>query len=170
MAPAVPMISPPPHLTVTCWFTMGNTGFYNFAFFSFSVENLYRTYTDKKQVRFFATIWLYMFCRDSQQEKRKSKICEILSRHSCLIPIQSSDVKTLYIFVDIKIDLDHFIQSVELNFEKGTRLGFVSTIQFVPSLQEAKTRLSELGYSIDLAQNQPLSPGEGKLFITRKLG
>ena len=66
----------------------------------------------------------------------------------------------MYIFVDIKIDLDHFIESVKVNFEIGARLGFVSTIQFVPSLQEAKIKLNEAGYQIELAQNQPLSPGE----------
>ena len=88
--------------------------------------------------------------------------CDLLVHygHSCLIPIQSSDVKTLYVFVDIKIDLDHFIDSVKLNFEPGAKLGFVSTIQFVPSLQQAKVRLQADGFGIELAQNQPLSPGE----------
>lgn len=50
--------------------------------------------------------------------------------HSCLIPIdQTSGIKVLYIFVDIKIDSLHFIESVKLNFPVGKKLALVSTIQ-----------------------------------------
>lgn len=52
--------------------------------------------------------------------------------HSCLIPIdQTTGIKVLYVFVDIKIDTVHFIESVKLNFPSNKRLAFVSTIQFV---------------------------------------
>jgi len=39
------------------------------------------------------------------------------------------------VFVDIKIDLIHFIDTVRLNFDKGKKLVFVSTIQFLAALQ-----------------------------------
>ena len=39
-------------------------------------------------------------------------------------------------------------------------MAFVSTIQFVPTLQKAKLELERLGYVVQLSQNQPLSPGE----------
>ena len=41
----------------------------------------------------------------------------------------------LYIFVDIKIDTGHFIDTLRYNFEPGSRLALVSTIQFVAALQ-----------------------------------
>ena len=41
----------------------------------------------------------------------------------------------LYVFVDIKIDLVHFLETVKHNFEKNSHLAFVSTIQFVAALQ-----------------------------------
>ena len=41
----------------------------------------------------------------------------------------------LYVFVDIKIDTLHFLNTVRFNFEPGTPLVLVSTIQFVPTLQ-----------------------------------
>ncbi|XP_023930112.1 2-(3-amino-3-carboxypropyl)histidine synthase subunit 1 isoform X2 [Lingula anatina] len=64
--------------------------------------------------------------------------------HSCLIPIDTHEgVRMLYVFVDIKIDLDHFIQTVKYNFEPGSSLALVSTIQFVAAIQ-----------------SKPLSPGE----------
>nr|MBE5724768.1 putative diphthamide biosynthesis protein 1 [Cucujiformia] len=81
--------------------------------------------------------------------------------HSCLVPIdQTQGIKVLYIFVDIKIDAAHFINSIKLNFPTGTKLGLVSTIQFVSTLQGVSTELKDMGYEISLPQSKPLSPGE----------
>ncbi len=41
----------------------------------------------------------------------------------------------LYVFVDIKIDTLHFLETIKHNFEKKSALALVSTIQFVPTLQ-----------------------------------
>lgn len=37
--------------------------------------------------------------------------------HSCLVPINEMRMKVLYVFVDILIDLDHFIAIWDANFE-----------------------------------------------------
>lgn len=81
--------------------------------------------------------------------------------HSCLVPIdQTAGIKVLYVFVDIKIDTVHFIESVKLNFPVDKRLAFVSTIQFVATMHAAAKELRELGYDIIVPQSKPLSPGE----------
>lgn len=81
--------------------------------------------------------------------------------HSCLIPIdQTVGIKVLYVFVDIKIDTMHFIESVKLNFPPSQRLAFVSTIQFVATMHAAAKELREVGYDIEVPQSKPLSPGE----------
>lgn len=81
--------------------------------------------------------------------------------HSCLVPIdQKSNLKILYVFVDIKIDVLHFIETIQLNFSKNLKLGLVSTIQFVATLQAACTKLQELGFNVVVPQIKPLSPGE----------
>lgn len=41
----------------------------------------------------------------------------------------------LYVFVDIKIDTSHFVETIHFNFPKGACLALVSTIQFVSALQ-----------------------------------
>ena len=41
----------------------------------------------------------------------------------------------LYVFVDIKIDTVHFLETLRHNFSPGTSLAMVSTIQFVTTLQ-----------------------------------
>ncbi|ESO97944.1 hypothetical protein LOTGIDRAFT_153055 [Lottia gigantea] len=80
--------------------------------------------------------------------------------HSCLVPIDTtSGIQMLYVFVDIKIDLVHFIETVKYNFKSGSRLALVSTIQFVAALQSSSRELSN-DYKIITPQCKPLSPGE----------
>lgn len=81
--------------------------------------------------------------------------------HSCLIPIdQTEGIKVLYIFVDIKIDALHFIESIKKNFDQTKQLAFVSTIQFLSTVHSASKELRDAGYSITVPQSKPLSPGE----------
>nr|CAG4642882.1 EOG090X0GO2 [Evadne anonyx] len=81
--------------------------------------------------------------------------------HSCLIPVnQTTGIKMLYVFVDIKFDLNHFVETIKLNFTKETSVAFVSTIQFVSSLQAAAIQLKNEGHSIIIPKSSPLSPGE----------
>lgn len=81
--------------------------------------------------------------------------------HSCLIPVdQTEGIKVLYVFVDIKIDALHFVESVKLNFKPDTKLAFVSTIQFVATLHLAAKELRSAGYEVEVPQSKPLSPGE----------
>nr|MBE5724766.1 putative diphthamide biosynthesis protein 1 [Cucujiformia] len=81
--------------------------------------------------------------------------------HSCLVPIdQTKGVKVLYIFVDIKIDPLHFLETIKLNFETTKKLALVSTIQFLTTLQGVGNKLKEIGYEVVLPQSKPLSGGE----------
>ena len=81
--------------------------------------------------------------------------------HSCLIPIdRTSEIKLLYIFVDIKIDTAHCIDTIKYNFPTSTRLGLVSTIQFASTLQTVAVELRKDGYNVTIPQSKPLSPGE----------
>ena len=49
--------------------------------------------------------------------------------HSCLVPITQTTVKCMYVFVDIFIDTEHLVKTVEFNFaDKGTRLFVLGTI------------------------------------------
>lgn len=60
--------------------------------------------------------------------------------HSCLVPVSVTKIKALYVFVDIQVDLEHFVETMKLNFVdektgKGGRVVLVATIQFIASLQ-----------------------------------
>lgn len=81
--------------------------------------------------------------------------------HSCLIPIDPNmGIKFLYIFVDIKINIDHFVDTVCCNFTPDKRIALVSTVQFLTSLHAAHGKLQKKGYSTKIPQSKPLSPGE----------
>ncbi|XP_034937455.1 2-(3-amino-3-carboxypropyl)histidine synthase subunit 1 [Chelonus insularis] len=81
--------------------------------------------------------------------------------HSCLIPInQTEGIKVLYIFVDIKIDTDHCINSIKASLKVLTKLALVSTIQFAGTLQVIAKELRSVGYEVSVPQSKPLSPGE----------
>lgn len=81
--------------------------------------------------------------------------------HSCLVPIDQMDgIKVLYIFVDIKIDSLHFVDTIKLNITSGKKLALVSTIQFVATLHSVANDLREAGYNVSIPQTKPLSPGE----------
>ncbi|KAG9307256.1 hypothetical protein G9A89_017084 [Geosiphon pyriformis] len=79
--------------------------------------------------------------------------------HSCLVPVDITTVKMLYIFVDIGIETQHFIDTIIKNFQKGSMLVVVGTIQFVTAIQVTKKALDN-DYLITAPQAKPLSPGE----------
>nr|MBE5724750.1 putative diphthamide biosynthesis protein 1 [Cucujiformia] len=81
--------------------------------------------------------------------------------HSCLVPIdQTEGIKVLYVFVDIKIDPIHFLDTIKYNFPVTKKLALVSTIQFLTTLQAVGNKLKEEGYEVSLPQSKPLSGGE----------
>lgn len=83
--------------------------------------------------------------------------------HSCLVPINqlNSDLKYLYIFLDIRFDLEHMIGCVKHNFNPAQhKIALASTIQFVTSAHEVARHLRDLGFTVNLPQSRPLSSGE----------
>lgn len=82
--------------------------------------------------------------------------------HSCLVPLNKIDIRTLYVFVDITMNVEHFVGSVKLTFpDTSKRIVLVGTIQFYKCLQQAAVELSEFYESaVTIPQAKPLSPGE----------
>ncbi|EPQ02741.1 Diphthamide biosynthesis protein 1 [Myotis brandtii] len=81
--------------------------------------------------------------------------------HSCLVPMDTSaqDFRVLYVFVDIRIDTTHLLDSIRRTFPPASALALVSTIQFVSTLQAVAQEL-KAEYRISVPQCKPLSPGE----------
>ncbi|AAS51691.1 ADL229Wp [Eremothecium gossypii ATCC 10895] len=83
--------------------------------------------------------------------------------HSCLVPVDVTSIKILYVFVTIGIDEDHLMKTLQKNFAKGTSLAVFGTIQFNPAIHSIREKLlyseSHMLY-ITPPQIKPLSKGE----------
>jgi len=88
--------------------------------------------------------------------------CDLLVHyaHSCLIPVDVTKIKTLYIFVDISIDVPHLLSTLARNFPPGRSIALVGTIQFNATLHGIAPRLRSAGFTVLIPQIAPLSKGE----------
>jgi 2-(3-amino-3-carboxypropyl)histidine synthase len=88
--------------------------------------------------------------------------CDLLIHyaHSCLIPVSVTNIKTLYVFVDIGIDVSHLVSTIERNFQAGKTIAMVGTIQFNATIHGVADQLRSAGYGIQIPQIAPLSKGE----------
>ncbi|KAI9873145.1 MAG: Diphthamide biosynthesis protein 1 [Pleopsidium flavum] len=88
--------------------------------------------------------------------------CDLLVHyaHSCLIPVDVTKIKTLYVFVDISIDTSHLLATLERNFETHKTIAMVGTIQFNATLHTIKPHLERAGFKVLIPQIAPLSKGE----------
>lgn len=117
----------------------------------------------------------------------KSLDCDFMIHygHSCLVPVTKTTVKTLYVFVEIVIDIDHvealirkYLILKEISEDEAEGLGvdtverlkkmmkivLVSTVQFISTVHVVKQRLAELcksyNVALEIPQSRPLSSGE----------
>ncbi|KAJ5054902.1 uncharacterized protein L3040_001164 [Drepanopeziza brunnea f. sp. 'multigermtubi'] len=88
--------------------------------------------------------------------------CDLLVHyaHSCLIPVDVTTIKTLYVFVDISIDTSHLLTTLEKSFPSGKYIAMVGTIQFNATLHGIRAPLEKAGYKLLIPQISPLSKGE----------
>ncbi|KAL2020127.1 hypothetical protein VTK56DRAFT_8732 [Thermocarpiscus australiensis] len=88
--------------------------------------------------------------------------CDLLVHyaHSCLIPVDVTKIKTLYVFVDISIDTSHLLATLERNFSPGKTIAMVGTIQFNATIHGVRSALEKAGFKVIVPQIAPLSKGE----------
>ncbi|CCL99445.1 uncharacterized protein FIBRA_01463 [Fibroporia radiculosa] len=74
--------------------------------------------------------------------------CDMLVHygHSCLVPIDQTTIKTLYIFVEIAIDSTHLVQTIRLNFPNDRR-------RFHEALLDSEDTDSQIPTGRPLTQN-----------------
>ena len=88
-----------------------------------------------------ANMWIFIYLKSSISNHIYSTVGKIMWKgslfvHCFIVPIDSTKgIKMLYVFVDIKLDATHFVNTVRHNFEAGKSLALLSTIQFVTTLQ-----------------------------------
>ncbi|RYP92323.1 hypothetical protein DL770_001525 [Monosporascus sp. CRB-9-2] len=88
--------------------------------------------------------------------------CDLLVHyaHSCLIPVDVTKIKVLYVFVDISIDTSHLLATLERNFATPKTIAMVGTIQFNATIHGVRSTLEKAGFNVLIPQISPLSKGE----------
>jgi len=128
--------------------------------FATTLSDIIETFTEAETV-IMADVTYGACCVDDFSAKALG--CDLMVHygHSCLVPVdQTTNIKMLYIFVDIKIDSLHFVESLKLSLEREEQMSLVSTIQFVATLQAVARELNSEGWKVEVPQAKPLSPGE----------
>nr|CCA23456.1 diphthamide biosynthesis protein 1 putative [Albugo laibachii Nc14] len=80
--------------------------------------------------------------------------------HSCLVPVDVTTLKTVYVFVDITIDIDHLVACVKMTLSAKKKLALMGTIQFGNAITIASEKLAPCYEKVVVPQVKPLSPGE----------
>lgn len=82
--------------------------------------------------------------------------------HSCLISIKDCIVANMmYVFVEIDIDVQHFVDTVKALVPSDKRVACVGTVQFISSMRAGMRLLqSHFTHPVVIPQNRPLSTGE----------
>ncbi|KAI2462859.1 putative diphthamide synthesis protein-domain-containing protein [Annulohypoxylon bovei var. microspora] len=88
--------------------------------------------------------------------------CDLLVHyaHSCLIPVDVTQIRVLYVFVDIGVDAAHLLATLERSFAPPKTLALVGTIQFNATIHGARAALQKAGFAVVVPQIAPLSRGE----------
>ncbi|EFW98746.1 diphthamide biosynthesis protein [Grosmannia clavigera kw1407] len=89
--------------------------------------------------------------------------CDLLVHyaHSCLVPVDVTQIRTLYVFVDIRIDASHLVAALERSLVAATTtLALVGTIQFNATIHGLRPVLERAGFGVLVPQIAPLSKGE----------
>ncbi|XWS67613.1 hypothetical protein CRYUN_Cryun04dG0020800 [Craigia yunnanensis] len=81
--------------------------------------------------------------------------------HSCLVPIDYTKIPCLYVFVEIKINVDGLVNTIEHNLTSSKESVILpGTIQFSSAIRSAKPELEKRGFRVLIPQSKPLSAGE----------
>lgn len=80
--------------------------------------------------------------------------------HSCLVPVNVTKIKVVYVFVEIDFHERHLIDCIKGFFHSDTRLTLMGTIQFTSVIHRAAAEIAVHFQNCSIPQAKPLSSGE----------
>lgn len=130
--------------------------------YSLVISDILTAFADVERVFVLGDVTYGACCVDDLSASALGADLLIHYGHSCLVPVDSTVVPCLYVFVDIKIDVDRLINTVKVNLDSVTtkQLVLAGTIQFGMAIRAAKPELEAAGFRVLVPQSKPLSAGE----------
>ncbi|GAB68555.1 diphthamide biosynthesis protein [Plasmodium cynomolgi strain B] len=83
--------------------------------------------------------------------------------HSCLVPLTVTKIRCIYVFVDIKLNSSHLVETIKKNFHKSDIILLLGTIQFSCLVHNVHSILKKENYFdlfLPIPQVLPLTKGE----------
>ncbi|KAF8819564.1 diphthamide biosynthesis protein 2-related domain-containing protein [Cardiosporidium cionae] len=134
--------------------------------FSTQISLILRRFLPKMQVTIMGDVSYGACCIDDFTAKAIG--CDFIVHygHSCLVPVDVSLLRVLYVFVDILFDPQHLCETLKVNFIETDRLALMSTIQYASTVH----RLQQLLQKEAFFNNEPLIPQISPLTAGEVLG
>ena len=110
-------------------------------------------------------------CVDDYSARRLGADFMVHYGHSCLIPIQRTEIPILYVFVELKMNVDHLVKTIHANVPEDQHIAILGTIQFSQAIHQAASQLESFYPEVLIPQvyfsslysyfqQKPLSRGE----------
>ncbi|KAL2928890.1 2-(3-amino-3-carboxypropyl)histidine synthase subunit 1 [Bienertia sinuspersici] len=128
--------------------------------YSLSLSDIFRTFASASDVFVLGDVTYGACCIDDLSASALGADLLIHYGHSCLVPVDSTVLPCMYVFVDIGIDVSKLVKTLELNDLGSRNLAIAGTIQFAGAIRGAKVELEKLGFRVLVPQSKPLSAGE----------
>ncbi|PHU14765.1 Diphthamide biosynthesis protein 1 [Capsicum chinense] len=131
--------------------------------YSLIISDILSTFTSVEHCFILGDVTYGACCVDDLSAAALSADLLIHFGHSCLVPIDSTTIPCLYIFVEISIDVHRLLHELKLNFCNSRiydNIVMAGTIQFATAIRAVKPELEKLGFSVLVPQAKPLSAGE----------
>lgn len=131
--------------------------------YSLVISDILSTFTSATHCFILGDVTFGACCVDDLSAGALSADLLIHFGHSCLVPIDSTTIPCLYIFVEISIDVHRLLHELKLNFYNSdtyNNIIMAGTIQFASAIRAVKPELEKLGFSVLIPQAKPLSAGE----------
>ncbi|XP_059299287.1 uncharacterized protein LOC132051986 [Lycium ferocissimum] len=133
--------------------------------YSLIISDILSTFTSATHVFILGDVTYGACCVDDLSARALNADLLIHFGHSCLVPIDSTTIPCLYIFVEISIDVNRLLNELKFNFydadnETYGDIVMAGTIQFASAIRAVKPELEKLGFRVLVPQSKPLSAGE----------
>ncbi|CAK9173467.1 unnamed protein product [Ilex paraguariensis] len=128
--------------------------------YSFVISDILTTFAGVTHCFVLGDVTYGACCVDDLSAAALSADLLIHFGHSCLVPVDYTSIPCLYVFVDIKIDVENLCNNIKNGLDRKSRVVLAGTIQFGSAIRAAKPELEKLGFRVLVPQSKPLSAGE----------
>jgi 2-(3-amino-3-carboxypropyl)histidine synthase len=97
--------------------------------YSCTVADILRKFSVAKTISILGDVTYGACCIDDLGAKALGADLLVHYGHSCLVPLTTTAIPCLYVFVEIRVDVEHLVESFCKTCEMGTRVHVMGTVQ-----------------------------------------